>query len=257
MSSMKGIKFGDFDMQANGVTVTDTDVLSPPQNKIQADELAERDGALVVKQQYASKPFTVYGYLRASSATALDTLLDTFKAAMSVRNQPFDIEHAGSVRRYLASQQNIIISQSGPSVAGFSVQFLCPDGMGWDTEASALISSTNISQSAATIPFVVGGSYKADPYIKITVNTVSGGSNKTVSIGNASTLRTVSITRTWSNGDVVEMDRQKGELLVNGIPHDYRGALLSFDAGAAGITWNDEFTARDVTILANYTRRWL
>src|SRR5690606_31143491 len=108
------------------------------QNQIQADKLAERDGALVVKQQWASKTFSVEGYLRASSETALETLMDTFKQAMALKNQPFDIQHAGSVRRYLASQQNIIISVVGPSTANFSVQFLSPDGMGWDVDSSAL-----------------------------------------------------------------------------------------------------------------------
>ena len=129
--------------------------------------------------------------------------------------------------------------------------------MGWDTDSSVLISSTNVSQSVASIPFVVGGSYKASPYIRVTVNTVSGGASKTLTIGSASSLRTVSVTRTWANGDVLEMDTLKGELLVNGVAHDYRGSLLDFDPGDNGLTYNDEFTARDVTVLANYTRRWL
>lgn len=257
MSVIKAVKYGDFDMQAGGVTVVDTDVLSAPTNRIQADQLAERDGALVVKQQFDSKTFTVSGTLRASNPTDFEILTDVFKAAIAKRNQPFDIAHAGGTRRYLASAQNIIITQRGPSGAGFSVQFLSPDGMGWDINSSPLIPATTLSQSAQTVAFIVGGSYKAEPYVKLTVNTVTGGSNKTMTIGNASTLRTVSITRTWANGDVLEMDTLKGELLVNGLAVDYRGALLSFEPGDAGLTYNDDFTTRDVTILSSYTRRWL
>lgn len=257
MSQIKAIKYGAFNMQADGVTVVETDVLSAPTNKIQADSLAERDGALVVKQQYESKTFSVRGTIKKSSATALEMMLDTFKGAMAIKSQPFDISHAGGIRRYLASAQNITLSQQGPASAAFTVNFLSPDGMGWDVEASSLIASTNVTQSASTLNFTVGGTYKAEPYIRATINTVSGGTSKTLTIGNASTLRSVSITRTWAVGDVLEMDTLKGELYVNGIDTDYRGNLLSFEPGPQGLTYNDEFTARDVTILSSYTRRWL
>lgn len=258
MADMKAVKYGSFDMQSGGVTVVETpDLYSAPTNNIQADELAERDGALVVKQQYGKKNFTVNGYLRSTTAAGLEVLMDAFKAAIAQKNQPFDIDHAGSIRRYLGSAVNDIISRSGPSSAGFSVQLLSPDGMGWDTDSSSLISSTNVSQSAATIAFTVGGSYKAEPYIRVTINTATGVTSKTLTLGNSQTLRTVTITRTWANGDVIEMDALKGELLVNGIPTDYRGTLIAFEPGDQGLTWNDEFTTRDATVLATYTKRWL
>jgi len=255
---MKAVKYGAFDMQANGVVVLETDVYSAPTNKIQADALAERDGALVVKQQYDSKPFTVTGYLRADTQEELEMLMDVFKAAMAVKSQPFEIAHAGGTRRYLASARNDIISRNKRlTTATFSVEFFSPDGMGWDIESTDLIESMNISLHNQSIPILVEGSYKADPIIKVTVNTVTGGTAKTISLGNAETLRSVQVTRTWVAGDVLEMDTLKGELLVNGEPEEYRGALLSFQPGPNALVYNDDFTTRDVTILSSYTRRWL
>jgi len=255
---MRAIKFGAFDMQANGVFVVDTDVDSAPTNNIQADELAERDGALVVKQQYTSKPFTVTGYLRKNTPEELDTLMDVFKGAMAIKSQPFDIEHAGSVRRYLASVKNNILTRRGSlTSAVFSIEFLSPDGMGWDTASRSLISSTNVTSSNASLPLVVEGTYKAEPIIRVTINTVSGSTAKTLSVGNANTLRTLSITRTWAAGDVIEMDTLKGQLLVNGLAAEYRGSLLAFEPGANALIYTDDFTTRDVTILSSYTRRWL
>jgi hypothetical protein len=254
---MRAVKYGAYDMQANGCVVTRTTVLSPPTNDIQADKLAERDGALVVKQQWSSKPFEVEGYLRAASPELLDALLDTFKGAMATKNQPFDIQHGTGLRRYLGSAQNIIITSDGLSTASYSVQFLSPDGMGWDVESSALIPATGVTQATASIPFTVGGTYKAEPYIRLVLNSVTGGSAKALTVGNGSSLRSVSITRNWVAGDVVEMDTLKGDVLVNGIPADYRGSLLSFEPGANILTFNDEFTARDITVTSSYTRRWL
>lgn len=259
MSTMKGVSYGGFDMQANGVRTVETpDLYNAPENNIQADALAERDGSLIVKQQFGSKSFTVNGYLRATSDAALESLMDTFKQAMAVKNQPFDIDHAGSVRRYLGSARNDIISRQGPSTAAFSVQFFSADGVGWDTSSSPLIAATSVTQSVASIPFTVGGTYKAEPYIKVTVNTITGGgTNKTMTLGNANSLRSISIVWTWAAGDVLEMDTLKGTLYVNGLVVPYSGSLLTFDPGANGLTYNDEFTTRDVTVVASYTRRWL
>jgi hypothetical protein len=254
---MIGVKFGDFNMQADGVVVTDTDVYSAPANKIQADPLAERDGALVVKQQYDSKVFTVEGYIRKDSLAELEQMMDTFKGAMARKSQAFDVDYAGGIRRYLASAQNIMLSKSSLTTAGFSVQFLSPDGMGWDLDSTPLISSANTSQSNTTISLSVGGTYKADPIVTVTVNTLTASGDKTITLTNAATLRSISVTRTWTAGDVLEIDTLKGLVLVNGQAHDFTGQLLSFEPGDGGLGYLDDFSARDVTINANYTRRWL
>lgn len=255
---MKAVAYGDFNMQADGVRVIDTDVYSAPPNKIQADALAERDGALVTQQQFDSKPFNVSGILKKDTQAELEDLMDVFKEAMARKNQAFDIEHGSGTRRYLASAQNIIVSRRGLTSAAFSVQFLSPDGMGWDLDSQDLIESTNLTLSNVTVPLTVGGSYRADPFIRITVNTVTGGSpSKTVSISNASTLRTLSVTRTWVAGDVLEIDTMKGQLLVNGIATEFRGQLPSFEPGEGALVYLDDFTTRDVTIVSSYTRRWL
>lgn len=255
---MKAVAFGDFNMQADGVRVIDTDVYSAPPNKIQADALAERDGSLVTQQQYDSKPFNVSGILRKDTQVELEELLDTFKQAMARKNQAFDIQHGTGIRRYLASAQNIIISRRGLTSAAFSVQFFSPDGMGWDLESSDLISSTNLTASNVTVPLTVEGSYRADPIIRVTVNTISGGSpSKTISLSNASTLRTLSVTRSWAAGDVLEIDTLKGQLLVNGIATEFRGQLPSFEPGDGALVYLDDFTTRDVTLVSSYTRRWL
>ncbi|KUM39022.1 phage tail domain-containing protein [Arthrobacter sp. EpRS71] len=254
---MIGVKFGDFNLQANGVVVTNTDVYSAPVNKIQADPLAERDGALVVKQQYDSKTFSIEGYIRKDSIASLEMMMDTFKLAMSQKNKPFDIDYAGSTRRYLASARNSILSKSSLTSAGFTVEFLSPDGMGWDLDTTSLISSTLITVSNSTTSLSVGGSYKADPAVKLTIGAVTGGTNKTITLSNATTLRSISVKRNWIAGDVLEVDTLKGLVLVNGVATDFSGQLLSFEPGDGGLGYLDDFTTRSVTLTASYTKRWL
>lgn len=257
---MIGVKYGTFNMQdaAAGLRVTSTDVYSSPENQIQADALAEADGALIVKQQYKSKTFTVEGLIRKTTIADLETAIDAFKAAMAVKNQAFDIDYAGGIRRYLASAQNVIIARGDRQTsAPFSVQFLSPDGMGWSLDSTALLSPTGVSISKASNPITVLGTYQCEPFIRVTVNTVTGGTTKTITISNDTSLRGISIQRTWANGDVLEIDSMKKTVYVNNIATPFTGQFPIFAVGAGALGYLDDFTTRDATIEASYTRRWL
>lgn len=254
---MIGIKFGSFDMQANGCRVIRTDVYSPPANDIQADSLAERDGVLITQQRLKSKPFKVEGLLRASTRSAVEQLRDTFLAAMSQKNQAFDIDYNGSTRRYLASAENIMLTDTSLTTFAFTVSFLCPDGVGWDIDSSTLISAIGVTTSVAGLSLTVGGTYMASPSILLVINTMTGAATNTISIGNGSTLRTMSVTRAWAASDRLEVNSLTGTVYVNSIATDYKGQLPTFAPGAGSLSYLDDFSARSVTISASYAKRWL
>jgi phage-related protein len=252
-----GVKFGSYDMQDDGVVVSETDVYSAPPNDIQAVELAGRDGALIVQQRYKSKRFTADGHIQKDTIVELETTLDAFKAAMASKNQAFDIDYAGGVRRFLASAENIIIARKGPTTCGFSVEFLSPDGMGWDIDGIALLSPTSVSASAQTYAVTVGGSYMAEPLLTYTLSSVTGGTNKTVTLSNGGSLRGLSVTRTWSSGDVLEVDSLKKTVYVNDVPTDFLGQFPTWQPGAGTLDYLDDFTTRTASVQMTYTRRYL
>lgn len=253
------MKYGDYSLNQPGrLWVTETDVYNAPENVVQADELTETDGAIVVKQRYKSKIFSVIGVLRGDSIEDTDALIDEFKEALSRKNMSFDVPYAGGLRRYLATARNIIITRRrGLTTATWSVEFISPDGMGWDLQSIALLEPTGITESNVTSSMTVEGSYKAEPLIEVTVNTVTDGTGKTITLSNANTLRSIRITRDWDNGDKLEIDCQKKTVFVNDVAHDFRGQFLEFEPGDTSIGYIDDFTTRDVTISASYTRRWL
>lgn len=252
------LSFGDYDLQTDTVVTTSTDVFSAPKNNIQADKLAESDGAVIVKTSYDVKIFTVEGLLRTDTREDTQQLMDEFKVALSQPNQAFDIEFAGDIRRYVATAQNIIISNSRMrSTAGFSVEFLCPSGVGSDTYSSTLLASSNFSTSTATLGITAGGTYQAEPVIVVTVNTVTGGTTKTILINNDVTRRGISVTRTWANADVLEIDSLNKTIYVNNVPVEFTGQFPVWKPGVGSIGYVDDFTTRDVTVTADYIRRWI
>lgn len=256
---MIGVSFAGLDLQSGGICVTDTDVFSAPKNTIQGERLAEADGAIIVKATYEPKLFTVDGYMTAATISALDTLLDTFKAALNVDSANFDIDYAGSTRRYVATPQNIVISRpKGLNTATFSLQMYCPSPVGSDTSTSTLLASTAISTATATPSITPAGSYMTEPYITITFTAISGGISKFVTITNGSTLRGMSIFRNWLTGDVLEIDSLNKTVYVNHVAVPFIGEFPTWDPGAGSISYLDTFTtSRTASIIATYTRRFL
>jgi phage-related protein len=256
---MIAVSYNGTSLQSGGIVTTDTTVYSSPKKTIQAEKLAESDGSVIVKETWESKVFTCDGIVSASTISGLDTLLDTFKALLNNRKQNFDIDYAGSTRRYVATPQNVIITRErGLNRAGWSVEFFCESPVGSDTTSSTLLGSTVVTSSTSTSAVTVGGSYKAEPDITVTVTSVTGGSpNKTITIANGTDLKGISITRTWTAGDVLEIDCMNKTVYVNNVATASSGLFPSWDAGTGSLTYIDDFTTRSVTLSATYTKRFL
>lgn len=256
---MIGLQYGDFVLNnPPNILVHSTDVYSSPESAVQADPLAESDGAVVVKQKYKPKTFSVEGIIRRNTTVELEQAMDEFKAAMAVKNQVFDIEYAGGIRRYRAYALNVMVPKSGRNTSTpFSVGFLCPEGIAWSTTSSDLVTATAITGSNVTIPVTALGTYKVEPLLTVSFASVTGGTAKTVTISNGATLRGLSVTRNWVSGDVLAIDSHNKTVYVNNVPVDFMGQFPSWDVGGGAISYRDDFTSRTATMTGIYTRRWL
>jgi hypothetical protein len=252
------VAYGTLNMQTEKIWATTTDVFSAPENNVQTDNLAQSDGAIFVRSSVRAKSFSVAGIIRGDSIADTDSLIDQFKMGLRLAQQNFDIAYAGSVRRYVASPQNIMITRErGQATAGWSVQFICASPVGMDTNSSTLLAATPVTTSTASIPIAVGGTYQAEPYIKVTLTAVTGGTSKTITITNTTTLRGIRIIRTWSPGDVLEIDSFNKTVYVNSQVVIFDGQFPKWDVGSQNIGYLDDFTTRTASITAEYTRRWL
>lgn len=256
---MIGVRFDVLSLQDSGIHTVSSDVYSAPQLRVQDEKLADADGSVIVKTSLEPKVFSCEGYMQADTISALDSLIDSFKQGLNKRDQNFDIDYAGSTRRYVATPRNIVISrEKGLNTAGWSVEFFCANPVGSDTTESTLLAPAAVTASTHTAGITIEGSYKAEPLITVTVTSVTGGTtNKTITISNDSTLRGIAVTRDWANGDVLEIDCLKKTLYVNNAAVEFSGQFPVWDPGNSGISYLDDFTTRSVTISAVYTKRFL
>jgi hypothetical protein len=259
---MIGIYFDVYSLQSSGtygVHTTSTDIYSAPRLTTQDEKLAQADGSVIVKATLEPKVFSCDGYMIEADISALDTLLDEFKQALNKQNQNFDIDYAGSTRRYVATPRNIMISRDkGLNSAGWSVEFFCANPVGAEISTSALLAATVNTSSSLVSTITVNGSYVAEPLITVTLTAVTGGTtNKTITISNDTTLRGISITRDWSATDVLEIDCLNKTLYVNDTVVAYSGQFPKWTPGNGAISYLDDFTTRTVSIEATYTKRYL
>lgn len=255
---MTGITYDSYSLNSDGVYTTETDVYSAPPINLQDEKLAESDGSIVVKRTVEPKIFQVEGFMTADTIANLETLLDTFKRNLNKLNQNFDIDYGAGTRRYVASPRNMMISRpKGLNTATWSVEFLAANPVGSDPVASTLLASTAITASQASASITVSGSYKAEPVITMTLTAVTGGTTKTVTITNDSTLRGLTVTRTWTAGDVLEIDTLNKTVYVNDTVVEFSGQFPSWEPGVSAVGYLDDFTTRTVDLSAQYFVRYL
>lgn len=180
---------------------------SAPTRNINLLELARDDGAIIVNEKYGTKTITIQGVLQGSSASDLQTKLDTFKELFSRSEKNLDITpDGGSIRRYVATctRHDLPENHYNILILPFTADFVVADGVGRDTIATAIVNAQAISATTYTSSMVLAGSAKPKPIIDILI-----GSNNTNSRGiafeNTDNGQKIIITKTTAFANAIHL----------------------------------------------------
>ena len=136
---------------------------SAPLKELALLELAREDGAVLVSEKHGVKYITLVGKLTASSRSALDTAIDSFKELFSRKEKNLDIEWEAGTRRYVATcvrhsfDRDFFHNLFVPWVA----EFVVVQGIGELTSESTIFN--NVSFSAASVSGSWSGQGSAAP----------------------------------------------------------------------------------------------
>lgn len=249
------ISFNGNSLQTSSILTSDTDHDAPPEKELSFAQIANRNKSVISRANYPHKVINVSGSLVASSVSAMDSLIDTFKSYLLGKNKNLDIGHAGSTRRYIATVQGRpdIDRERGMTIAEFSVAFLCAEAFGKSTAETPILSATGRTASNYADDFTFEGTAPAQfPVYEIFFDDITDGENAFVLLGNANTGQQIVIQRTWADDDVLEVDTFNETVKVNGVEVAFSGAFPVFELGAQTLTYADSFTARDFDIDIGY-----
>jgi len=241
-----------------GLTILETDPYKPASRTLSIAQLTRTNKAKVNSGFYGKKTIRVrVGITRATRALA-ETSLDILMGYLQGIEKDLLLQQSGGTRKYTATYTDYNLVREGGSYFILDLYFETSDHLGYDTAYTLLAQVSGFTSGYKNTTITVEGS--ADwqaPLITVTISALSGGTDKTVTIGNDRTGQQVSITRTWAAGDVIEVDALAQSVKVNGTEVAFTGGIPEFAPGVGYLTYSDNFTSRTWSMTAKYYRRWV
>lgn len=191
--------------------------------------LQYKKGDLVLDRGIPVKTAGVYTYENWTSMTFKDATLDDVKFDMSGRI----------------------------TVAEVTFNVLDPIGYGGTDQTLYTVNARTITPTVIDLTSSdVQGTFNYQyPIYTITINTVTNGSNPSISLTNG--VSTVTVSTTFTAADVLVLNSGTLEVTLNGNLIDFTGIVPSINITDAAITVSDTLTARNIDIDVLNTPRYI
>jgi hypothetical protein len=254
------VTFNSNSLQTANIIVSNIDHGSTPDTTLNIFKLAKAPRSTVTSALNQQKTIILSGSIVGSSIADCDAQIDTFKGYLIGTEKNLDIDYNGSSRRYVATKNKATIDRpNNLAWASFQAEFICSQPYGTDTGVSSLLNVSARTSATYSDTLTVGGNAEwQTPIITITITALTGGTNATVTIGNANNGQACAVTRTWLAGEVLVIDTSSinNPVTVNGGAVDFAGALPNFNVGSQVITYHDTFSTRTFNYLVQNYNRW-
>ena len=252
--------FNSNDIQTTNILLSSIEHESMPDYIAKKYELAHGNKSVIPYINHPSKEITLRGTLIGTSIANLDALIDTFKSYFKGKDKNLDIDYNGGTRRYVCTLGNPIRIQreGGLAFAKFMVELICTEPFGKDTSNTTAVTATGRTLALYTDTYTFLGTAPVQyPIFTVTLTALTGGTAKTIILGNDSTGQALSVTRTWATDDVLVVDTFNNSVTVNDIEVDFSGAFPTFETGEHDISYSDDLTTRTLDYSVVYAKRYL
>lgn len=251
------VKFAGNDLSVvSGVDLYNHNFNDLPQRDIKINKIARRDKSIITSSEYSSKEITVWLEVCSGTRADAEDTLAYLKSLLQTQNSPLVVIQGGEETEYTATMNEFNIAWDGVT-ALVSIVFIASDPIGRLVDTETLAAVTGITTATSSTNIFVDGSSLAYPLISITVNAVTGGTAANMFISNGLTGQGLTITRTFTAGDFIEIDSENLTVEVNGSTSDFTGMFPQFGPGSQQIVYTDSFTTRTVDIIATYNPRFV
>jgi len=258
MNNGTPVSFDGNSLQTDKIITNDIDHFSGPTKNMPMYGIGHANYSAIPFQSWTSKVITLRGTLRGDSIADLDQLIDTFKTYFINKDRNLDIGYNNGTRRYICTPETAQITRPGGLVvASFIQAFDCTYPFGQDITTSTVLDETGRTLAIYADSVIFGGSAPfQQPVFVITLNSVTDGTNAAINISNNANGQQLTITRTWTAGDVIEISSQSRTVNVNGSQVDFTGAFPEFPPGLQYIGYSDGFSARNFDINVSHYPLW-
>lgn len=242
-----------------GVSILGTDPYKSAKRKLSRFSLARTTKSKTTSAYFKDKDITIRVAIQRANRGDTEQSHDSLIAILQGIAKDLVLSQSGGVRRYVATLSDVNYLVSGGAYIEMELIFSLDDPYGYDTAYKTALSISGVTSStrADAVPFLGSADWQ-QPLIVIQYSALSGGSAKTLLVGNNNTGQQISITRTFSAGDRVEIDSANQTVKVNGSEVAYTGAFPEFAGNntVGNWTYSDNFTSRTFAATITYYPRW-
>lgn len=251
------VYFGGNDISAiAGATIIDHNFNDLPQRDIKMSKLARTNKSVTTSAEYSDKEVTVQLHLLGCDRSETETVMAELKSQLRLVNGDLIVSQAGSDITFADATLNEINYSWYSNKMIITLVFVVADPIGFEEDTTVMI-NTVVTAAASSNPIVNTGSFDAEPIINITVTTVTDGTGQSLSVKNEETGQGITLTRTWVDGDTVEIDSDNKTVTINGTISDFTGQFPTFPPGTGSFGYTDTFTTRSVDLTAVYQRHFI
>jgi hypothetical protein len=178
---------------------------SGPSREILTGNVPRGHGQYINGDFWREKTIEARGFAKAADAAALDTLLDTIRKRLRVREANLDITRNGTARRYVATLTNAdeLFAERQHfhiTLCPFTARFSCKTPFGLNRDYTSLMSTISTSPSNITAENL--GTADANPVITLIFNA-------------ATSVTVVNVKRLNSAGTVLDEIEYSGTIAAN------------------------------------------
>lgn len=259
MKNTEPIYFDSVDLNSiTGWLTTSTVSYRHPQRVVSRFGLVNNDNAIVDSAYYNGSTVTIEGIITADGRENLDSSISELKELLEPINVDLELMISGERRKYIeTTMTNIVISDVNGGYAKISIEFATKENVSRSISATSLYSVANLTSGDVSYPVIFAGTAKQLPVITITFDSGTPTANRTITVENPATGKTISVQTGWTATDVLIIDCDNKTVTQNGIETVYQGNFLEWASGAGHINFSDDFTTRQIDIAISYTKRWL
>lgn len=247
----------DLASSVDGLIIIATDPYRVPDRIVTNAPLANSNKSVTNAAWFTSKKLNVKVEIGRNTRELFEASLDQLTAILQTKEAALVLSYGSTTRQWTATYRNMAISDLEGGHGTIDIEFLCSDPYGYEVSSTNLFSSTR-SGSSSTDLFTVGGSAEWQvPVITITFNSLTGGTLKDVVVGNSASGQQLTITNTFTSGDILIIDSRNKIITLNGQEIRGVGAIPEWGVGAGSLDYSDTLTTRNVTVTASYYKRYL
>lgn len=241
-----------------GLTILAINPYIPAKRGLTVNSIARTNKARINSAFFNKRTITVkVGIVQGTRALA-EAALDSLMQILQGIDKDLVLNQSGGQRKYSATFSDAVMHVEGGAYLEMDLVFETSDHYGYDTADTLLKTITGYTSAQKTDQITLGGSAAWQvPKITITFSAISGGTAKTVIVGNDGTSQAVTIVRTWATGDVLEIDALNQTVKVNGAEVAFTGAIPEWAPGVGYISYSDNFTSRTLGYIMTYKKRYV